>query len=557
MPPENIQMEHSESSKSLSSNKQHEEGESTSDPSQSQTNVRSDGSTSNGSLVGGDTKVVHRTKLVVYISLLLASVAISVAAFFFVQKSEESVFEAEVSWASVLVFKTIVKTANHPNASYTLITQFRDLAEEIIDLSEANAKNTVGQVRSLAISISSHASTLEPADSWPNVTLPHFTLQLQEAIRLTGSELFAFIPSVPSAQKASFEDYAMTEWVQNSNKGQLPNEIHNIDGHFATGKGQGEAYLPIWQVAPEARDSDIMLLDMDTFPWFHQLELDVREVHHAVMSGIVDVEYLLKATRLEELLEWHPRSVILQDVPKAVVLDDNVTETDLGGFVFAVIPWEIYFKNVIPAELHGFIVEVNDHCGTIVTYRIDGHDATVIGQGKMHDTKYNYLHMEADFAGFAQYDGEDSSVEHCYYTLDVYPTDELKELYTSKDPFMFASAILGVFLFTTGIFFCYDVAVERRQKNIARIAKRTTDIVKSLFPKNVQERIMADAREEAERAEKVEKGLGKGTFRVSMKDRLKETLSNSNGDRDESACKNAPPIADLFPSTTIMVRKYN
>jgi hypothetical protein len=94
MPPQIIQLEHSESSKSLSSK---HEGESTSDPSQSHTHARSDGSTSNGSFVREDTRIVNRTKAIVYICLLLASIAISVAAFFFVKKSEESVFEAEVS----------------------------------------------------------------------------------------------------------------------------------------------------------------------------------------------------------------------------------------------------------------------------------------------------------------------------------------------------------------------------------------------------------------------------------------------------------------------------
>lgn len=94
MPPQSIQIEHSESSKSLSSK---HDGESTSDPSHSHTNARSDSSTSNGSFSGGDTKIVNRAKLVVYVSLLLASIAVSVVAFFFVQNNEDSVFEAEVS----------------------------------------------------------------------------------------------------------------------------------------------------------------------------------------------------------------------------------------------------------------------------------------------------------------------------------------------------------------------------------------------------------------------------------------------------------------------------
>ena len=56
---------------------------------------------------------------------------------------------------------------------------------------------------------------------------------------------------------------------------------------------------------------------------------------------------------------------------------------------------------------------------------------------------------------------------------------------------------LGVFLSTIGIFYCYDMAAQRRQRRISSIAKRTNNIVKSLFPKNVQECIIAEAGEEA------------------------------------------------------------
>lgn len=107
MPPFTIQMEASESSKSLSSR---HDGVSLSDPSQSNnTNGRSDGSTSNGSFTKHETKVVNRTKVLVYISLLLAGGAISVAAYFFAKNKEQSDFEAEVGES----ISVISKGANH------------------------------------------------------------------------------------------------------------------------------------------------------------------------------------------------------------------------------------------------------------------------------------------------------------------------------------------------------------------------------------------------------------------------------------------------------------
>jgi hypothetical protein len=107
MPPRVICIETSESSKSLSSKN---EGESTLDPSQSNTNARSDSSTSADHLAAKETVIVNRAKLVVHISLLVASVAIAVGAFFFVRSKEESEFQGEVSRTRVTSWASKIKT---------------------------------------------------------------------------------------------------------------------------------------------------------------------------------------------------------------------------------------------------------------------------------------------------------------------------------------------------------------------------------------------------------------------------------------------------------------
>jgi hypothetical protein len=102
--PQQIRFDSSESSRSLSSK---HDGESTSDPSQSNnTTGRSDGSTSNGSFTKDETRAVNRTKALVYICLLLAGVAISVAAYFFAKNKEQNDFEAEVC-------KTVIVRLKH------------------------------------------------------------------------------------------------------------------------------------------------------------------------------------------------------------------------------------------------------------------------------------------------------------------------------------------------------------------------------------------------------------------------------------------------------------
>jgi hypothetical protein len=295
---------------------------------------------------------------------------------------------------------------------------------------------------------------------------------------------------------------------------------------------------------------------MDSFPWFEEVKADVLRTNHAIMSRVVDIDATMGAED-DHGGDYHPHTVILNGIPRFdgdVLVDDF--ENDRFGFIMAVLPWEVYFTEVIPSDTYGFLVEVDDHCGSVFTYVINGHHAHVLGEGKLHNSKYDYLHAFADWSMLASegtlIEGIDNPEQlTCYYTIDVYPTDELKAVYTSGDQVVFAIAILAVFVFIVGIFFVYDVAVQRRQDRVTRVARQTAKIVNSLFPKNVQRRIMEEAQQAAEADEEKQHG-----FRFSAKDRLKKALLNNGTDDDQDRIKNAPPIADLFPSTTIMVREH-
>lgn len=381
------------------------------------------------------------------------------------------------------------------------------------------------------------------------MTLPHFDERVRESIALTGAELIAFLPIVSKEHKASYEAFVRNEYSRFglADAADLPQEIHSIDGEPL----EKDVFAPIWQTAPAAISTDILLLDMDALPWFQEVEDDVLRTKHAIMSRVVDIDFLLDEHEHGEESEMHPHTIVLDDIPSFIGDSEaGENEPDAVGFVMALMPWELYFTNVIPSDIHGFLVEVNDHCGGVFTYEINGHNARVTGKGSLHSSKYDYLHQQADWSTIASPgDGilgtNNPENLNCYYTLDVYPTDKLKALYTSSNPFTFASAILAVFVFIIIVFFCYDFVVQRRQQKVQRIAKQTANIVKSLFPKNVQDRIMEEAKAAAEADNEGQRG-----FRFSNKERLKNALQN--GEDNEERHKNAPPIADLFPSTTIM-----
>jgi class 3 adenylate cyclase len=135
----------------------------------------------------------------------------------------------------------------------------------------------------------------------------------------------------------------------------------------------------------------------------------------------------------------------------------------------------------------------------------------------------------------------------CDFTMKIYPTAEYEKTYYTNKPGVYTTVVVLVFAFTALVFALYDWMVYRRQMKLLVTAQRTNAIVASLFPKDVQERIMAEAEEQAENEARAKRG----GFGFAQKNQLKEFLDEGNDELGDAIFK-TEPIADLFPNTTIM-----
>lgn len=159
------------------------------------------------------------------------------------------------------------------------------------------------------------------------------------------------------------------------------------------------------------------------------------------------------------------------------------------------------------------------------------------------------MKMERQFVEFARFSGTKSVeyLQYCSYKIKVIPSDSFEKKYKSNDPIIFTFAVLAIFVFTSLVFALYDLLVSRRQTKVMATATRTTAIVQSLFPKNVQERIMEQAEEQA-REEANNRRFGFG-----QSNKLKAFLTEEESpDRAKPDMFGTKPIADLFPEVTIM-----
>ena len=131
--------------------------------------------------------------------------------------------------------------------------------------------------------------------------------------------------------------------------------------------------------------------------------------------------------------------------------------------------------------------------------------------------------------------------DQCQIVLSVYPSDEFYNVFTSQIPVIMTASVAGVFVFTVFMFIFYDRLVERRQALVMRRALQTTAIVSSLFPKQVQEKLLAQTNVD----KKSDGNEKKGVF-MAPNARVKGFLDGGS-DGDEGA-----PIAELYPRCSVL-----
>jgi hypothetical protein len=119
-----------------------------------------------------------------------------------------------------------------------------------------------------------------------------------------------------------------------------------------------------------------------------------------------------------------------------------------------------------------------------------------VGVNDKHDAQYDYLRVSSkitDLEGISSvasvYSGAPISEDYCPYTIHLYPTDEMKSEFTTKNGAIYASVTLLVILGLGFVFLLYDFKVERRQRKVLSSAMRSSEIVSSLFPTSVQEQL--------------------------------------------------------------------
>ena len=161
------------------------------------------------------------------------------------------------------------------------------------------------------------------------------------------------------------------------------------------------------------------------------------------------------------------------------IFDTTNHETrKLVGVIKSVIHWKSYFQNLLPSNVIGITVVLDNVCDGAFTYEIQGTEAFSVGVGDLHDPKFD--DFERIVTPELEYvtDGSDAdipwNIHGCPYTLHVYPSQKYYNYFVSSDPINVTFAVGMVFFYTIILFIFYDRLVESRQRLILAKATRST-----------------------------------------------------------------------------------
>ena len=224
--------------------------------------------------------------------------------------------------------------------------------------------------------------------------------------------------------------------------------------------------------------------------------------------------------------------------------------SDVVAVIVMYVHWRQLFVDILPQDAVGIIVILENTCEQTLSYEINGKDVTYLGQQDLHHPAYDsFVHSiqmteEFNSNNSPQYYGVPLSADTgCQYTLHVYPSKKLEDRFITSAPLIYTTCVLAIFLFSAIVFIVYDVVVEVRQRHVMRNALRSGAIVSSMFPKSIQDRLMA------EQEKQKQKGHDKRTY-MSNNRRLKSFLNGESCDQEDEII-DSTALADLFPETTV------
>ncbi|CAB9515308.1 Receptor-type guanylate cyclase gcy [Seminavis robusta] len=450
--------------------------------------------------------------------------------------------------------------------------QFNAIADEIISITHIRSKSVFDNLESVGVSLTAQARAVNA--QWPFVYFADFQVQGMISNQITGANTLTIHPLVQDQDREEWEQFSVDNqgWIEDAHgydehvhpvlyKRDFFNDTADDDGRLSSpGIGSLEinpsiwtiddngntqdvtsssskVYSPFWQRAPAVDFSPSVNRDLQSVEMFEKVIEGMLETDHPVMTSVTDAAFLKEKydRRFPAEEKEKPHIYLLSPIYDSLFVNRTAV-----GFLSALFRFDNFFVNILPDKEKGIIIVLDGSCGDTYSYLVSGHEAEFIGSGD-HATHNRHMAREFHIAPFALLE-ETEDETYCQYSAKVYPSEEWSAKFFTNQPVQYAAAIVACFVVTSIVFILYDCLVQKRQAKVMDSATRTHAIVSSLYPSTVRDRLM----EEVQAKEAKTK-----TRRKFEDDSASMSLAGSPCETSETIF-GSKPIADLFPSTTIM-----
>ena len=201
----------------------------------------------------------------------------------------------------------------------------------------------------------------------------------------------------------------------------------------------------------------------------------------------------------------------------------------------------------------------------VLTYQIENSEIVFRGYGDFHDAAYGIHEIAANLTISIlapKSEGEESSEndggaanDQCFYTLHLYPSDDFAKNNLTSRPTTFTIAVVVIFVGISTVFIIYDLMVEGRQAKLMSLAVRSGEIVNSLFPAAVRDRLMVNKKGGA-KSSGHNKEYNERDEQLAGMTAVFQAVGITPGG-NTGLLTDSTPIADLFPKSTVLFGKCN
>lgn len=349
-----------------------------------------------------------------------------------------------------------------------------------------------------------------------------------------------------------------------------------------------DVMVPVWQIAPIVTNEKAVMFNLHSEPNRMKALDDMLQYRVDTLTAILQLvqdselrpSSIFFAPVYDKFKEEQGDVVVNGTAATSSSLPENVR--NVVGSISVVFSWDDMLRKILPNYIKGMVCVLKSSIGQEFTYSISGDHVTLLGEGDLHDTSYDYMeeNFEANLAGVDQSHAVVANL--ITYSLTMYPSQEFEDQYVTNKAGIYTAAVVLIFVCTAGLFLLYDYLVENRQQKTARLARQTSNIVDSMFPASFRDRLYksaaspagpsrrASATSEAGSSSLAARRSSEGTDNTHRASNIKggkrfsmntSTLKqmdkfmkiNSRGsDQNMDGMQEDEPIADLFLDTSIM-----